>query len=188
MESDIHCVRVKVKKYKNAQSKTRVYNWFAFSFWLWFLVPKYCDKPNYVIYSSPSLVPFIAAKRLAKKYKSALFFEVRDIWPLTLTQIGKFTKKNILIKFLQCIEDYAYRASDKVLSNLPNAVQHMQQRGLNATKFAWLSNGYSEEEYRNKKPLSESLSKLLPKDKFVVGYTGAIGAANAMTYLIDAAH
>jgi glycosyltransferase involved in cell wall biosynthesis len=178
---------VKVPSYKEAHSKKRVLNWFKFALQLLKLPKVIADKPDVILASSPSPFAFLGAQRLAIKTGARLAFEVRDIWPLTLMELGGYSSKHPLIKLMQWTEDKAYRDADVVLSNLPNAVDHMVQRGMARDKFTWVPNGFDQSEVSKLEALPESVSALIPKDKFIVGYTGTLGVANALDSLIEAA-
>lgn len=180
-------VWVDMPKYAEAHSKQRALNWFLFPWRIQQLFKKLKSKPDVILSSSPSPIAFLGAQRLAKKYKAKLFFEVRDIWPLTLTEIGGYSPRHPFIKFMQWVEDKAYRDSDGVISNLKNSVDHMVSRGMERDKFSWVPNGFSLDEVSLKAPLSNDVLKQIPKDKFIVGYTGTIGVANALDSLIESA-
>ena len=47
---------------------------------------------------------------------------------------------------MQWVEDRAYRKADRVVSNLPGAVEHMVARGMRRGKFSWIPNGFSRSE------------------------------------------
>ncbi|OEC89108.1 glycosyltransferase family 4 protein [Acinetobacter sp. YK3] len=180
-------VWVNLPEYQEAHSKQRVLNWFKFSWLLRNMVNVIPAKPDLVLYSSPSLIGYLGAKYLANKFKVPFIFEVRDIWPLTLMELGGHSSKHPFIKFMQWIEDRAYKKADYVFSNLYNAVEHMQSRGLDSNKFHWIPNGVSLEEVSQKQPLHPETFAQLPKNKFIIGYTGTIGVANAIDDLIESA-
>ena len=113
-------------------------------------------------------------------------FEVRDIWPLSLIEIGGFSKLNPLVLFFGWFEKFTYKRADKVISVLPNAIPHMESRGMNKDKFIYIPNGFNLEEMKKSKDLDKSIANLIPENKFIVGYTGSLGASNAMEYLIKA--
>jgi len=184
----INIVWVKMPNYDNAHSKKRIINWFLFAWKLRGLVNVIADKPDAILYSSPSLIGFLGCKYIKNAYLNThLVFEVRDIWPLTMIELGGYSPKNPFIRFLQLIEDKAYRDSDKVVSNLKNAVEHMVSRGMDKTKFSWIPNGFSLDEIRLKQDLIDSVIMQLPTGKFIVGYTGTLGLANALDSFIEAA-
>lgn len=180
-------VWVKMRDYAEAHSKQRALNWFLFPWRLQKLAKLIPAKPDVVLCSSPSPIAFLGAQRLAKKFKAKLAFEVRDIWPLTLVEVGGFSARHPFIRFMQWVERKAYRDSDVVLSNLKNAVEHMVEQGMERSKFAWVPNGFSMSEVSQKAPLDPAAAGALPKEKFVVGYTGTLGVANTLDSLITAA-
>lgn len=183
----LNFVWVKMPVYAQAHSKQRIFNWFLFPWRIQQLTKIIPDAPDVVLCSSPSLISFLGAQRLAKRFKARLVFEVRDIWPLTLIELGGHSPKHPFIRFMQWLERKAYRDADLVLSNLKNAVEHMVGQGLRREKFAWVPNGFSLDEVNKQVPIGDSVKALLPKNKFIVGYTGTLGVANALTALIDAA-
>ena len=67
-------------------AKKRIANWFLFA-WQLPKLKKILPKPDVIIYSSPSLVGYLGAEKLSRTLNVPLAFEVRDIWPLTLTVI-----------------------------------------------------------------------------------------------------
>jgi len=186
-EEGINIVWIKVPSYPDAHSKRRILNWFAFSWRLRGLGKYIPDAPDAILYSSPSLIGFLGAKYLSAHYNARLAFEVRDIWPLTLVELGGYSPNHPFIRFLQWLEDKAYREADFVISNLKNSVAHMANRGMPRSKFTWIPNGFSMDEVNEKQVLNQNAGGQLPDGKFVVGYTGTLGLANALGSLIEAA-
>lgn len=182
-----HFVWVDMPDYKEAHSKQRALNWFLFPWRIQPLTHFILDKPNVILSSSPSPIAFLGAQRLAKYFRARLVFEVRDIWPLTLTEIGGYSRKHPFIRFMQWVEDKAYRDSDAVVSNLKNAIEHMINRGMSPNKFAWIPNGFSLDEVNQNVPLNDKTAAQLPNGKFIVGYTGTLGVANALITFVEAA-
>ena len=183
----LHFIWTNLPTYNNSFSKIRIISWFIFGWKLLFLPRIISKKPDTILYSSPSLIAFLGASILSKRYKTKLIFEVRDIWPLTLTDLGGYSSKNPFIMFMQWIEDKAYRISDKVISNLEYANTHMASRGMHKDKFKFIPNGFSMDELIENEPLEEDIINSIPTNKFIVGYTGTIGNANALDNFIRAA-
>jgi glycosyltransferase involved in cell wall biosynthesis len=164
-----------------------VLNWFLFGCKILFLARLLDEEPDVIIYSSPALVGYLAAERLARRYGARLVLEVRDIWPLTLIEIGGFSERHPLIRLFQWIEDRAYRNADLVISNLRGAVDHMAKRGLPSDRFLWLPNGVALEDAEAKAKAPAAMHERIPLGKFVVGYAGTLGEANSIATLIEAA-
>ncbi len=180
-------VWVNLPPYSEAHSAQRMINWFKFAWLLRGVAMVIPDQPDVILYSSPSPIGYLGARYLANCFKVPFVFEVRDIWPLTLMELGGYSSKHPFVRLLQWIEDRAYHKSDFVFSNLFNAVEHMQTRGMPREKFHWIPNGISLPEVMNKELLSRDVLSQIPKNKFIVGYTGTIGVANAIDDLIVAA-
>lgn len=180
-------VWIRMPGYAEAHSKKRIFNWFLFAWKLRGLKNYISSSPDVILYSSPSLVGFLGAKYLARHYSVRLAFEVRDIWPLTLVELGGYSSKHLFIRFLQWVEDKAYRDADVVISNLKKSVDHMVFRGMPLQKFFWIPNGISVDEVAHARPLSAVAQEQVPGNKFVVGYAGTLGLANAMVFFVQAA-
>lgn len=183
----VRFVRVRTPHYAHAHDKQRVLNWMLFAWRLGKLSRQIPHRPDSILCSSPSLIAFLGAERLARKFGARLVFEVRDLWPLTLIEVGGYSPRHPLIRLMQWIEDRAYRVSDRVVSNLSGAVEHMVGRGMNRRKFSWIPNGFSKADTDNAEPVDEEVLARIPTGKFVVGYAGTLGVANALDTLLDAA-
>lgn len=172
--------------YKKANSPLRVLNWFIFMLYMPLLI-FICGRPKRLYYSSPSPVAFIGAWVLAKISCCKTCFDVRDVWPSTLVDIGGVSQTHLFIKFLYFVERFCCSKSDYVTSNLANFNLRLSELGICEEKFTWVPNGVSLEEIN--KSCSESVISL-PKyceNKFVIGYTGTFGEANALHHMLDVA-
>ncbi|MGV6846544.1 MAG: glycosyltransferase family 4 protein, partial [Lutibacter sp.] len=146
---------------------------------------KNIEKPNVIILSSMPIFPIIDAYWLKKKLKvKKLITEVRDLWPLTPIHLKSFSPNHPFIKVVGWFEKFAYKKSDFIVSVLPNAHLYINKISKCADKFKYIPNGI---EINTAEPLKkiDSLEQL-SNNKFIIGYTGTIGMANALEYLIDA--
>lgn len=139
----INFVWVNVPEYVDAHSKKRILNWFVFAWKLKLLKKVINDSPDAILCSSPSLVSFLGARWLSRKYSARLVFEVRDIWPLSFIELGGFSFNHPFIRFMQWIEDSAYHSADRVVSNLKYSVEHMVEWGMCRSKFTWIPSSRS---------------------------------------------
>lgn len=184
---DIDYIWVKVPKYKSSKSLGRIISMFAFMINLFFFNIFRMKKPDVIIVSSLSLFPVLNAYIWSKIFKIEFIFEVRDIWPLTLIELGHISKKHPLVIVLGWFEKFGYKKAKYVVSLLANAKEYMLSRGMDESKFVHIPNGVNLEEVQNYKEVSDEIKYSLPKDKFIVGYVGTLGIANAMEYLLEAA-
>lgn len=175
---------LKTLNYGNAHSKKRVLKWFIFSFKL-FELPFKLTKPDVIIVSPMATTSVYPAWLLAKYYKAKFIFEVKDIWPQTLVEIGGYSPKHIFIKFLKKLEIFALKKSDLIISNLINYQQYLIDNNINKQSY-WISNGVDLDELQQIEPLDDKIRTQIPNNKFIIGYTGTIGAANAIDTFLEA--
>ena len=182
--NDIDFYWVNTPKY-NPRSMKRFYSMFVFMIKVLFLPIKVLGKPNYIIVSSMPIFPILSGVILKRKHKAKLFFEIRDIWPLSLQLLGNKSANHPAVKFIGWFEKFGYRKSDAVVSLLPNAREHFEFIAKKEVNFKYIPNGIDEEQLENEQ-LPIDITSKIPKDKFIIGYAGTIGLANALEFLIDA--
>jgi glycosyltransferase involved in cell wall biosynthesis len=172
----------------------RAINIFTFISKLWMLGKHLAKqyKPDLVVASSTYPLDIFPCRRIAKIAKSKLIYEVHDLWPLSLIELGGMPTYHPFILLLQWAENVAYREADHVISMLPNALEHMQYHGMKTEKFLYIPNGINASEWESEisslpPEHAQCLIDLKRSERFTVGYTGAHGLANALDTLIDAA-
>ncbi len=176
---------LKTLNYGNSHSKKRVFKWFIFSFKILSL-PFRVKKPDVIIVSPMAPFPILPAWILSKIYKAKLIYEVKDIWPLSIIELGGYSPKHPFIRFMSLFERFALKKSNIIVSNLQNYGEHIKNDiGLDRD-FEWISNGVDLDELADIKPLSKSIIDKIPKDKFIIGYTGTVGVANALDSFLEA--
>ena len=180
-------MRIGVPSYKHAHDFRRVINWFIFSSKIRHIHKDFKQKPDVILYSSPSLIGWIGAKKLAKTLGCRLVFEIRDIWPLTLEKIGNISSLNPLIIYMKYVEHRAYLESCAIISALPGAIFRLKQLGHKKEKFTFISNGISLEEASRPTPLPETIINQFKDKHFIAGYAGTFGTANALKDIVTAA-
>ena len=180
----IDYIWVKLPKYNSSKSVGRIWNMLYFAGKLNFLKE---IEPAHILVSSPSLFPIKYGYKLAKKFNTKLLFEIRDIWPLTLIELSNLKPTHPLIKFMRGYEKFGYKKSDKVISLLPNAKEHFLKHGMEKEKFVYLPNGI-ELNSSPKAQLPKEILEQIPKDKFIIAYSGTVGIANNLDYLVEVAN
>jgi glycosyltransferase involved in cell wall biosynthesis len=178
---------VAVPRYGAAISLGRVLNMAAFAAALEALPTSRLPRPDAILVSSPSLFPVPIASRWARRFGARLVFEVRDIWPLTLQDLGGLSTRHPLIAAMQRLEDHGYRAADSVVSVLPGARAHMVARGMDPAKFHYLPNGIALDGARRSGDPPATIRDAVRRGAFTVGFVGTLGRANVLETLIDAA-
>lgn len=183
----VNVVRVKSLTYKGAHSPKRVFTWFIFSLKLFLLNKRINSKPDVIISSSPSPFVGVTGVLLSKFYRSTCIFDIRDIWPLTLTALGRINESHPLIWLMKKAEKISLKHSNIISSNLPNTPLRIKEVLGYDKPFIWLPNGFDESEVCMPESLNDSILSQLPKNNFIVGYVGSFGLANALEPLFAAA-
>jgi glycosyltransferase involved in cell wall biosynthesis len=177
---------VKTPRY-HAQSIMRFWSFIVFSIKVYFLPVKTYGRPDIIIVSSMPIFPIVTGYLLKLKFNSKrLYFEIRDIWPLTLQLLGNLARFHPAVLFIGWFEKFGYKKSDKIVSLLPNAEKHFEKIAGCGHKFVYIPNGL-DENVLTKDVVPREFQNQIPKDKFIVGYTGTLGLANALEYFIEAA-
>ena len=190
---EVEYIWIKTPKYKGNGVK-RVINMFSFVWKLTKNSKKFAKEinPDVVIASSTYPLDIYPAYLIARLSKAKLIFEVHDLWPLTPIELGSMPKWHPFVMIMQITEDFAYRKADKVISILPKALDYMVSRGLDPKKFVYIPNGIDIDEWQSfdtqlPKEHKEIIERLKKEGKFLVGYTGSFGVANALDYFVKAA-
>lgn len=149
-------------------------------------------RPDVVIASSTYPLDIYPARRIARLAGARLVFELHDLWPLSPLELGLLSPRSPLVPLLQHAENYACRHAERVVSLLPQAGEYLQQHGMAPEKFVHIPNGIDPEEWREARvPLPKThaaaIAQLRGQGRFLVGYAGAHGRANALHILIEAA-
>ncbi len=184
----VRTIWLKTNKYNGANSISRMLSWIHFELNIWILNKKRLPVPDVLIVSSLSLLTIISGIILKKKYNCKLIFEVRDIWPLTIIQLGGFSLNNPLVKVLQFIEKKGYLASDVIVGTMPNLAEHVSNVIGKNNKCRIIPQGLELSLFENSLPLDQGyIDQNIPKKKFIIGYAGSIGKSNALETIIECA-
>ena len=136
--------------------------------------------------STPLTVGYIAM-RLKKKCGWPYVFEVRDLWPEFPIQIGAI-KNRLAIKYLRKLEKNIYNKSEFVVALSPGMQDGVVAAGVPVEKTAMIPNMSKPDKFYPRKK-NEKVAKEFDIDisKFNVIHFGAMGRANGLEYIINAA-
>ena len=172
----------------------RVKNIGAFLRAVWVDTPRLVRefKPDVVIASSTYPMDIWVARRIARRARAKLVFEVHDLWPLSPIELSGMSRWHPFALLCQAAEDAAYRDADVVVSMLPKVHAHMASRGLDLRKLHIVPSGISLDEWQGEPPalradVAQALAVARAAGRTVVGYAGSMGLPNALDTLLDAA-
>lgn len=178
-ENEIPTLWVKTIAYGSSSAK-RLLGMFLFAVNL--LRPsctKNLKKPTVILGSTVHLLAAWAGYRLAKRYKVPFVYEIRDVWPETLIDLGKLSSKSIVSKMMAKLSLSLARKASLVFSPLPYLDIYLNENNIDASKFVWISNGADNAFEKN--PIT---TKRNPKFTFM--YLGSHGISNNLDLIIEA--
>jgi len=187
-KDDVKIKWVKTKKYLKTASMARVLSWFDFERKLFSMNLKNMDRPDVVIVSSLSIFSIVFGYYLKRKFKAFLVFEIRDIWPLTMTEEGGFSKWHPLVLFIGFIEKFGYKKADLIVGTMPRLDLHVKNILGYDKPFFCSPIGFAPEDYVRETTTNNvnPFSSLAPENKVIVGYAGSMGISNALDPFIEA--
>lgn len=153
-------------------------------------------KPDAVIASSTYPMDIWVARRVARKAKAKLVYEVHDLWPLSPIELSGMSPRHPFAMLCQKAENDAYRDADVVVSMLPKVHEHMAAHGLDLRKLHIVPNGIAPDEWAGEcgcelqaldPGIAAHLAAQRAAGRLVLGYAGSHGLPNALDHLLDAA-
>lgn len=178
--------RIRTLKYTAAKSLRRMLSWLDFEFQLLRMPKNLLPRPDAIVVSSLSLLTVLNGLRLRRRYGCRLVFEVRDIWPLTLTEEGGYSSRNPLVLALGAIEKLGYRRADAIVGTMPNLGEHVARVSHSTKPTYCVPMGVDIAAIQTPEPLPEEYVRTyLPEGKFVVAYAGSIGISNALDVFFE---
>ncbi|MBM4203217.1 MAG: glycosyltransferase family 4 protein [Gammaproteobacteria bacterium] len=152
-------------------------------------IARHHSPPSLVIASSPHPYAWLAAKFIAWRFGARCFFEVRDLWPLSLIELAGVSPRHPLVKITAWIEKNAYRTADEVVSLLPCTRDYMASLGLPPARWNYIPNGISPYDTPPRDLDIQSLQQVRQwrsEGCVIVVYAGALGLPNNVQSLLSA--
>jgi len=174
----------------NTNGLLRIWSWFWFELKVLLFGLFTVGGPKTIVSSSLSLLSVWSGFILSRRFKARFVFEVRDIWPLSLIELGGYSESNFLVRFLAYSERLGYRNADCIIGTMPNLKEHVGNVSpQDAYKVSCVPQGVYLDIFENKaKPLENSyVQNYIPKNKFIVAYTGALNPNNPIDTLFEVA-
>jgi len=123
-------------------------------------------------------------------------FEVRDLWPRTLIDMGALADGGAAARVLTSLERFLYRRASQVITLLPGAARYIEGQGIPAGKVAYIPNGIADfdggaGQAGQAGPGADAVISWIRQrreaGRLIAGYVGSHGRANSLDLLVDAA-
>jgi glycosyltransferase involved in cell wall biosynthesis len=170
----------------------RILSWISFmvtSTWTALRVP----DVDVVMGTTPPIPQALSAWLVAALRRKPLLLEVRDLWPEFAIDIG-LLKNPLLIWAARRLEMFLYARASHLLVNSPAYREYLLSKGISEHKISFIANGVEPDLFASacEGPTVENgglaiRRELSLEDKFLVAYAGAIGMANDLGTVLQAA-
>jgi len=183
----IHVVRTWLLPLPNRKAHERMLNYGSFcvsAAWCGLDLP----RPDVVIATSPQLLVGLSGWWIAFWKRAPFIFEVRDLWPESLSAVGMGTENSLLHRVLRTIAKFLYRVAHRIVVVTPAFKEHLIHHWETpATKISIVENGVESSLFAPN-PGDEALrDRFGLKEKFVAAYIGTMGMAHGLDTLMEAA-
>ena len=143
-------------------------------------------RPDVVVATSPQFFTSIAGWAVAALRRLPFVFELRDLWPASISAVGALQARKVL-HWLERLELFLYQRATKVVA-LTAAFKHdLVSRGIPAEHVEVVLNGFDFARY-TPQPRDMNLTQQLGlAGCFTIGYFGTHGMAHALDRVLNAA-
>jgi glycosyltransferase involved in cell wall biosynthesis len=163
----------------------RMLNFYQFT-WLACRVGKKLPAPDVVFATHTPLTIGLAGLTLGRYFKVPFIFEVRDIWPEALVNVGAL-KIPLAIWWLERMAKKIYAGAKHIVALSPGMKEGIVRTGVPADKVTVIPNASDLDLFGPDIDGSAQREQLGLKDRFAAIYFGAMGLANGLEYVIEAA-
>ncbi len=139
-----------------------------------------------IIASSPQFFVGIAGWVISKIKRIPFIFEVRDLWPESIVQLGQL-KNKVVIRLLERIEIMLYHQAAKIILVTDSSVDILVERGVPKSKIAVIKNGVDLKLFASNESPLETKRRMGYPDKFIISYIGTHGLSHSINTTLDAA-
>lgn len=152
-----------------------------------FFAGLFVKKPDVIVGTSPQFFTAVGAWALSAVRFKPFIFELRDIWPASITAVGAM-KDSFAIRMLEKLEMFLYKRADSIISVTNAFKRELIARGVDGEKIDVVLNGVDLTKYQ---PVNQKDNELSDKynlhGKFVAGYVGTHGMAHGLETIVDVA-
>lgn len=135
--------------------------------------------PDAIIGSSVHPFAAWAGRALARRYRVPFLFEVRDLWPQTLIDLGRISARHPAVLGLRWLERSLYESAERTIVLLPAASDYIVPLGIPRERIVWIPNGVDLDPFP---PPPEPPAS----DTFTLMYLGSHGIANGLDNILSA--
>jgi glycosyltransferase involved in cell wall biosynthesis len=182
----IRVVRVPIYAAPNAGLVRRAANYLSFGASASLVGPFLFERPDVLIATSPQFLVAVAGFWLAALKRVPFVFEVRDLWPRSIVEVGAMRAGSPAVKLLEWVERFLYRHATHLVPVTDSFVEDIAAHGVPRDRMTVITNGVDLERFRPR-PRDEARRALGLPAGFLASYVGTHGMAHGLGMALDAA-
>ncbi|HEY2918588.1 MAG TPA: glycosyltransferase family 4 protein [Candidatus Binatia bacterium] len=145
-------------------------------------------RPDVIIATSPQLFVGLTGRWLGWIKRVPFIFEVRDLWPESITASGMGSDTDLSIRLLRALSAFLYRSCDHVVVVTPAFKQEIVAKWrVRDDKISLVENGVETDLFSPDVSGDDVKRELGLEGKFVVSYIGTLGLAHGLQAVMKAA-
>ena len=149
-------------------------------------VGKKLAKPDIIFATHTPLTIGLAGIALSRHFPVPFVFEVRDLWPEALVNVGAL-RNPLAIRWLRRMAKKIYAEAQHIVALSPGMKEGIVRTGVPAERVTVIPNASDLDLFRPDLDGSVWRDRLGLGDRFAAIYFGAMGLANGLEYVIEAA-
>lgn len=173
----VNVIRTAIYPTQSAGFIKRLLNYFSFvisSFFVGVFLPRF----DFIITESPPLFLGISGYLLSRIKKSKWIFNVADLWPESVVELGLIDPNGSAFKISSWLESFFYRNATLVTGQSKTILENIQRRFPEVPTYL-LSNGVRTEKYQP--------TCIRTNETVTVMYAGLHGLAQGLDQIVEAA-
>ncbi|HEY2860243.1 MAG TPA: glycosyltransferase family 4 protein [Terracidiphilus sp.] len=143
-------------------------------------------RPDLVMGTTPPIFQAVSAWILSVLFRRPFLLEVRDLWPAFAIDIG-LLKNPVLIGIARFVENFLYARADHILVNSPAYRDYLIAKGIARERISFIANGVDPAMFVPNDDGGALRAQFGLEREFVCTYAGAIGMANDIDVVVEAA-
>jgi glycosyltransferase involved in cell wall biosynthesis len=154
---------------------------------------RHIPRPDVIVGSSPHPLAVAAAWLIASIRRLPFIFEVRDLWPQLLVDVGALKKNSIATRLFREAERFLYRHARVIIALSPKDADYITLLGIPKEKIIYIPNGIADYDERVPR-MSDNAVKFITKvtemrqaGHLVAGYVGSLVRAQGVDVFVEAA-
>ena len=143
-------------------------------------------KPDVVIATSPQFFAAVAGYVVAKIRRVPFVFELRDLWPESVTAVGASVDSR-LIRLMEKLARYLYLHADLMVPVTQSFAAHLISIGVPQERICVITNGIETEGLTVRPRSTTRAEEGIPESSFLCAYVGTLGMAHGLGTILSAA-